>query len=76
MLRDIGSPKPLDQTGQTALDQTIVGLGDARQVLARAAGRPAGSQEAPGPVQPSETDRLVLEPSSGPGVGPGGLWWP
>ncbi len=61
MLGDVGSPKPLDQTEPAPLDQTIVGLGNARQALARATGHPAGSPEGPGPVQPSETDRLVLE---------------
>lgn len=60
MLRDSGSPKPLDQTDPGPLDQTVVGLGDAKPALARATGHPAGSQEDRGSVQPSETDRLVL----------------
>jgi len=53
MLRDTSTP------GRH--DQAVAGLGDARRGFAKATGHLARSKEDLGPVQPSETDRLVLE---------------
>jgi len=53
MLRDTSTPE--------RLDETVAGLGDARRDFAKTTGHLARSKEDLGSVQPSETDRLVLE---------------